>query len=460
MSSIKTTSERPKYESDYGLTEEEQSSLLKAIENENSNELCALIDKPHNADIADFIDSISNDERRKFIELAKDNFNPEILVELSDDVKEEVLELLGSKASAKIINNLNTGDAVDVIEDLTANEQIQIIQCLTADNKIRVQDSLSYPEDSAGRLVNKKIISIPEFWTVGQTIDFLRSGKNQSYDFYHVFLTDPRMKPSGAVLLSRIITAKRETKLLDLQASHFKTIPANLDQEEVAYIFRQYGMPSAPVVNEEGRMIGVINIDDIIDVIEEEAQEDIMHLGGISETDLYTDSMSATKRRLPWLMANLATALIASFVIAMFEGVIAKLASLAVLMPIVASMGGNAGTQSVTMMVRSIATKELNSRNSVKIIKKELYVGVINGLIFSIISFLLSYSWYQDFNLSIIFSAATLLTLCFAGVCGAIVPLVLLKFKIDPAVASSVLLTTITDIMAFGLFLGFANWLI
>ena len=457
MEKIETKSD---LESKYGLTDEERSNLTKCIEQNDKGALNALMKDIHPADTADFVDNISNEERERFVKLTKNNLNPEILVELSNDGKEEVIDLLGSEKSAKIINNLKTGDAVDVMEDLGSDEQDQIIKELPRQRQNQIKSSLAYPEDSAGRLVNKKIVSIPEFWTVRQTIDFLRSEENTSQNFYQVFLTNPKMKPSGAVLLSRLITAEREEKVVDLQHDNFKVIPASLDQEEVAFIFRQYGLSSAPVVNETGRMIGVIDINDIVGVIEEEAQEDIMHLGGISETDIYTDFFSTAKRRLPWLATNLITAIIASFIIAMFEGVIEKLASLAVLMPIVASMGGNAGTQSVTVTVRSIATKQLDSKNALKIVRKELYVGAINGLMFATLSFVISYLWFNNLNLSLVFSNAIFLTLTFAGVSGTIVPLLLVKFGVDPAIASSVVLTTITDILAFSLFLSFATLIV
>jgi magnesium transporter len=441
----------------YGISEERSKEIIKALDKRQRKTLTNLLAPLHVADIADFIERISSEKRRAFIKFIKKDFDPEILVEINQSAKEDVLEILGAKQSAEAINTLETDDAVDVIEDFDHAEQQIILGEMPAKERQEIEEYLAFPEDSAGRLVDKRMVCVPEFWTVGQTIDFLRENNDLPDDFYQIFIADPKMKPLGGVLLSRIMRSNRPVKMKDIMNNDLKTISAEMDQEEVAFVFRKYGLASAPVVNSEGRMIGIITLDDIVDVIDEEAHEDILHMGGISDADFNSSFVSTAKSRLPWLSANLITAIAASFVISFFEGVIEKLAALAVLMPIIASMGGNAGTQSITVTVRAIATKELNSTNVRRIICKELMVGALNGLIFAVFTGVLAYLWYHSIYLSLVFASATIFTLLLAGVSGTLVPIGLVKIGVDPAIASSVILTTITDIVAFGTFLGFAS---
>lgn len=444
----------------YGISDELSKEILNALEQKDKKSLKKLIKPIHAADLADFIDSISHEKRLNFLKFIGKDFDPEILVDINHTAKEDVIEVFGAKKSAQAINTLETDDAVEVMEDLTQAEQQVILEEMPVKQRKELEESLAFPEDSAGRLIDKKMVCVPEFWTVGQTIDFLRSNGDLPNDFYQIFVADPKMKPVGGVLLSRIIRSKRPVKMKDIMDGDLKTIRADMDQEEVAFIFRQYGLVSAPVINEEERMIGIITVDDIVDVIEEEAQEDILHLGGVSETDLHTSLASTAASRFPWLVANLLTAVVASVVISLFEDTIQRFAALAVLMPIVASMGGNAGTQSITITVRAIATKEITATNVSRVIGKELMVGLLNGIIFAIITGLLVYVWYDNIQLSLIFAVATILTLLLAGLSGTLVPIGLVKMGVDPAIASSVVLTTITDIVAFGAFLGFASMML
>jgi magnesium transporter len=317
---------------------------------------------------------------------------------------------------------------------------------------------LAYPEDSAGRLLVKEVVTVPEFWTVGQIIDYLRATPEIPKDFYQIFVVDPKFTPVGGLRLSRVMCSERSVSVKDIMEDNIKPVRADMDQEEVAYLFRQYGLVSTPVVSEEGRMIGAISVDDVVDIMEEEAEEDILHLGGVGETDLFSGLSRTVAHRFPWLMINLVTAVIASVVIGQFEGSIEKLAALAVLMPIVASMGGNAGTQTLTVAVRAIATKELTSANAIRVIGKEIAVGSLNGIVFAVIAGVITYLWYGQLGLSLIFAAATIITLTLAGFVGALIPLGLVRVGVDPAIASSVVLTTVTDVVAFGLFLGLAAW--
>ena len=441
----------------YGLSDEQQQVLVQALNDENRVEVRRLVRDMHAADIADFIGLIQGAKRTLFIEYIRKNFDPEIFLDSDYDTKEAIIEQLGIEESAEAIATLDSDDAVDVIEDLNEGDQQDILEAIEdKQQRAELEEGLSYPEDSAGRLLEKQFVSVPEFYNVGQTIDHLRQLDDGPSDFYEIFLVDPAMKPIGGVMLSRVMRSHRDIKMRDLMRDNIKVINATMDQEEVAFIFRQYGLASAPVINDEGRMIGVISVDDVVDVMAEEAHEDIMHLGGISESDLHTGFFKTAKRRFPWLVVNLITAIIASIVIAMFENNIAALASLAVLMPIIASMGGNAGTQTLTVAVRAIATKELTAANGMYIVGKELLVGMANGLAFAVITGLMVYGWYADIWLSIVFAIATILTMLLAGFAGVAIPLGLVRLGVDPAIASSVFLTTITDVVAFASFLGFA----
>lgn len=455
---VQPTESSPGITKPYVLTRKQFRTLIIALEKNHPKRVRALVDSLHVADIADILESLSRDQRAAFLRYIDPTVIPDLLVELDQEAKEDVLELLGAKQTAKALTSLDTDDAIDVIEDLSSSGQQKILQALPKKHREELERSLAYPEDSAGRLMETQVVSVPEFWTVGQTIDFLRTTQDVPEDFYQIFLTDPKTKPVGGVLLSRVMRSGRDIKMKDIMYSNLTLIRAETDQEEVAFIFRQYGLVSAPVVNNDGRMIGVITLDDVVYVMEEEAHEDILHLGGVSEADFYSGFAPTVRRRFPWLLINLATALLASFVISFFEGTISKLATLAVLMPIVASMGGNAGIQTITVTVRALATKQLTPTNTMRVITKELLVGIINGLVFAVIVGATAYGWYHNMRLSITLGFATICTLTLAGLAGALIPLALEKCKIDPAIGSSVILTTVTDISAFAAFLGLAAW--
>lgn len=443
--------------SSYGLNEDLSKEILSAISSNDSAQVRSLLMPLHAADIADFIEAISYDQRKNLISLIRDGFDPEILVDLDYSVREEILDLLGAKQSASAIKSLDKDDAVDIMENLEEEDRQEILEAMPEKHREMLEEGLAYPEDSAGRLIEENIVSIPEFWSVGQTIDYLRTSKNLPDDFYQVFVVDPKLIPVGGVMVSKILRATRDTPMKDIMYTNLKVIHSDMDQEKVAFIFRQYGLASAPVVNSEGRMIGVIELDDIIDVIEEEAQEDIMRLGGIRETDIHANTFATLFSRFPWLFLNLGTAFLAAAVIGFFDGAIAKVTTLAVLMPVAASMGGNAGTQSFTVIVRALATRELNPTNAFRVISKEIFVGFLNGIFFAFITGMAAYLWFQDAHLSIIFGSAIILTLLMAAIAGALVPIILEKSGVDPAISSGIILTTITDVTAFATFLGLAT---
>jgi magnesium transporter len=309
--------------------------------------------------------------------------------------------------------------------------------------------------------MRKKLVSVPEFWTVGQTIDHLRANHDTlPSDFYVLFVTDPKFKLAGSVMLSRVMTSIRDVKIQDIMSPDVHAIEATIDQEEVSHIFRKYGLVEAPVVNNSERLMGVITVDDVVDVIKDEDEEDILLLGGVSQQDFHIGVRDTIKSRFPWLFINLFTAIIASLVIERFDGAIAQIVALAVLMPIVASMGGNAGIQAVTVSIRALTTKELKPSNAFSAIRKELFVGGINGILLAIIMGTGIFLWYQDTQLAFVFGAATVITLFSGGLAGVLVPIILQRMKIDPAVASGVILTTVTDVIGFLAFLGLATMLL
>ena len=377
---------------------------------------------------------------------------------LNESLKEEIIENLDIKKLASNASELDIDDAVDVVEDLEEADQVVFLDNISETERKLIQEGLNYPEDSAGRLMQRKFVSISDSWNVGNAIDYLRKErKNFSKDFYDIFLIDDSSKVTGVVPLGRLMTSNRNIKLKKIKNKETRKINVSTDQEEVAYQFNKYAMVSAPVINNNGTIIGSITVDDVVDVIEEEREEDILKLGGVGQADIFEAVVNTTKSRFSWLLVNLLTAIIASIVIAFFQASIEKVVALAVLMPIVASMGGNAGTQTLTVSVRALATKELTAKNSFKIIFKEIFVGGINGLIFAILIGLISSYWFKDTLLGIVIAFAMIFNLVIAGFFGTLIPITLHKFKIDPALASGVILTTITDVFGFLSFLGLAS---
>ncbi len=449
--------------SDLNIKKDEliDTSILRINElsqNSNKNKLLDYVKNLHNADIADIIQNLNDEKRLKFILNIKDIFDPEILTYLNESLKEEIIENLDIKKLASNASELDIDDAVDVVEDLEEADQVVFLDNISETERKLIQEGLNYPEDSAGRLMQRKFVSISDSWNVGNAIDYLRKErKNFSKDFYDIFLIDDSSKVTGVVPLGRLMTSNRNIKLKKIKNKETRKINVSTDQEEVAYQFNKYAMVSAPVINNNGTIIGSITVDDVVDVIEEEREEDILKLGGVGQADIFEAVVNTTKSRFSWLLVNLLTAIIASIVIAFFQASIEKVVALAVLMPIVASMGGNAGTQTLTVSVRALATKELTAKNSFKIIFKEIFVGGINGLIFAILIGLISSYWFKDTLLGIVIAFAMIFNLVIAGFFGTLIPITLNKFKIDPALASGVILTTITDVFGFLSFLGLAS---
>ncbi|WP_343564866.1 magnesium transporter [Kiloniella sp. b19] len=433
---------------------------LDAVEDsgneETLQEVGDLVENLHEADAADLLEQLGRKERKALMKVLGAGFDPEILPYLDTSVKEEIVELLGPQGIANLLPSLDSDDQVDLFDDLDEELRMHILSALPMTYRRVIEEGLSYPESSAGRLMQRELVAVPSVWTVGETIDYMRVSDDLPDDFYDIYIVTPRHKAVGSVSLSKLLRSRRHMRLDEIIEEQLHTIPLVTDQEEVAHLFRQYSLVSAPVVDEQERLVGVITIDDVVDVIDEEAAEDIMKMGGVSEQDFYEDIVDTTKSRFAWLVVNLFTAIAASLVIGLFEGTIEQVVALAVLMPIVASMGGNAGTQTLTVAVRSLAMKDLSSSNAHRFVGKELLIGVINGLLFAILAATVAWVWFESRQLAFIIAAAMIINMIVAGLSGTLIPIGLDRLKIDPAIASSVFLTTVTDVIGFFAFLGLA----
>lgn len=433
------------------------SAVLLALAAGDADRVSRLLEPLHAADIADFLEQIDAGQRREILLLTPACFDGEVLTELDESIREDVIEFLPSQYLTEAVRDLESDDVVDLIEDLEDEQQTVILQALDGADRAAVEQSLSYPEYSAGRLMQREVVSAPEHWTVGQAIDFLRAAEYLPEQFYHVTLVDPRMRPVGNVTLGRLMGSPRATHLADIQEETFRTIPVTTEQGDVAYAFNQYHLISAPVVDDDGRLVGMITIDDAMIVLDEEHEEDILLLAGVGEGSLSDRVIETTKQRLPWLAVNLLTAILASLVIAQFEDAIATVVALAVLMPIVASMGGNAGTQSLTVAVRALATKDLTGSNVWRVIRREALVGVINGVAFAVIMAIVGMVWFGSPVLGGVIAVAMVVNLVVAALAGTVIPIIMERVGVDPALASGTFVTTVTDVVGFFAFLGLAS---
>ncbi len=424
-----------------------------------------LLAELHHADAADLLERLSPDERARVIEILRDDFEPEILSELNETVRDHVVECLGVENLAAVIAGMESDDALEVVLELDEDEQQQVLDAIPPADRTLIEEGLTYPEDSAGRLMQRELVTVPTFWTVGDTIDSMRLAADAEDDtlpdlFYDIFVVDPRHRPVGTIPLSRLLRTRRPVAVTEIMETEMKLIPAATDQEDVAFVFRQRDLVSAPVVDDGGRLVGAITIDDVVDVIHEEHEEDIMHMGGVREDDLYDAAVDTTRARFTWLLVNLGTAVLASLVIGLFEATIEQMVALAVLMPIVASMGGNAGTQTLTVAVRALAMRELTATNALRVIGKELLVGGFNGAVFAVLAGAVAWVWFASPELGVVIGLAMIINMVVAGLAGSAIPIALERAGADPAVASGVFLTTITDVVGFFTFLGLAAWLL
>ncbi|SLN41942.1 Magnesium transporter MgtE [Roseovarius gaetbuli] len=443
-------------EDDYPLNKQAVARIIEAVDTGDRDLLLSEMEPLHAADIADLLEQINSGDRRALIALYGREFDGDILSELDESIREEVIGLLTPEVLADAVRDLDSDDVVDLVEDLEGGQQATILSALEDSDRIAVQQSLTYPEYSAGRLMQREVVMAPEHWCVGDAIDYMRHVEELPEQFYHMILVDPRLHPVGNVTLGRIMGARRETALKDLVEDTFHTIRVTRDEGDVAYMFNQYHLISAPVVDEDDRLVGVITIDDAMAVLDEEHEEDIMRLAGVGEGGLNDSVIETSKQRVPWLAVNLLTAILASLVIAQFEATITQFVALAVLMPIVASMGGNAATQSLTVAVRALATKDLTGSNVWRVLWREIMVGMINGLIFAATMAIVGIVWFGGPELGYVIAAAMVINLVVAGLAGSAIPVVMDRMGIDPALGSGTFVTTVTDVVGFFAFLGLA----
>ncbi|WP_042696270.1 magnesium transporter [Azospirillum sp. B506] len=441
----------------YGVEPEFVEEIVALLRARERDAVLARLDGLHAADIADLIEQAEPAERADLIDLLPAELDGEVLSYLNPDLRESLIGRFEPQELADAVADLDTDDAVELIEDLDAETRAQILAKLPDAERALVQENLTYDEDSAGRMMQRELVAVPEFWTVGKTIDFIRAATDTlPEDFYDLFIVDPMHRVVGAVPLSRLLRQRRAVRIADLVTGEVDAIPATMEREEVANLFRQYALVSAPVIDAAGRLIGVITVDDVVRIIDEEADDDLRKLSGSGDSGVFSGIADIARSRVGWLTVNLGTAFLASGVISLFEGTIEQIVALAVLMPIVASMGGNAGTQTLAVVVRALATHDLSSANALRVVGKELLVGLINGGIFAVMVGLIALVWYGPL-IGVVIGLAMIINLVVAGLSGALIPLGLEKLGVDPAVSSAVFLTTVTDVVGFLAFLGLAS---
>lgn len=440
----------------FGINDRFVADVVEAVEEEAAERVSDLLDPLHPADIAHLIEQVDGKERSELLRVWPGGIEGEVLSELDDNLREEVIDSLDKAELADAVRDLESDDVVDLIEDLDDEQTEAVLEVLEDTDRVIVEKALTYPEESAGRHMQVELVRAPEHWTVGDAIKFLRSDVELPDQFYHMILVDPRMKAVGYVTLGRILSSSPRTKLINIVEDSFRTFHVETDVEEVAQAINHYHMITAPVVDDDDRLLGVITIDDAMVFLEEEAEEDILRLAGVGEGSLSDRVIETTRRRFPWLAVNLVTAILASVVISFFETTISNLVALAVLLPIVASMGGNAGTQSLTVAVRALATRDLTDANVWRVLRREALVGLVNGLIFAVLMGVVGYFWFGNLTLGYVIGVAMVINLVVAGFAGTGVPILLEKMGVDPALASGAFVTTVTDVVGFFAFLGLA----
>ncbi len=445
----------------YGLSDRRIDGILDLLESGYGDELVATIHDLSAADAAELLAKIGDEDRRRLLSEYGTAFDPYTFYDLPSGLRETALESLSPTQVAAILSEMDSDDALDMIVALDPEDQREIVRKLSAKMRVTLEEGLNFPEDSAGRLMQREFVAIPQFWTVGKTIDYLRAAANELPDeFFDIFVITPAYHVVGVIPLNRIIRAQRQEKLENLKLEDIHPLPAAMDQEEVARIFRREDLSSAPVTDDQGRLIGVITFDDVADVISEEAEEDILKLGGVGESDLYESAVSTSVSRSQWLFLNLLTSFLAAWIVSLFDDTISRVVALAALMPIVAGMGGNAGTQTLAVIVRAIAIQELSGTNAPRAVYKEALVGLFNGLIFAVITGAAIWMFFQSAMLGIVIGLAMIVNLVAAGAFGALVPIVLNRMGKDPAISSAIFLTTVTDCVGFFAFLGLATLLL
>lgn len=455
----KFTRKKQRQQIQYGIGQKMINSVVIALDEDDKIHVRKIVEGLDEYDLARLIEALDFNHRRRLVEILGDHIDPEVFPELNEIVQEQVIETLDEGQIVNIVNELDSDDAVEILEHMDDKEQKSIIEQLDPELKYQVESSLNYPEDSAGRIMSRDFVSMPDDWTVKEAKQYLLSDTELPDEFYTVFLTDSStLRPTGEITLDKLLRAKGDEKLCNIMDCEIVPIDVYTDQEEVAHMFREYGWMSALVVDNKGRLIGVINIDDVVDIVHEEASEDIMHLSGAEEGDVYKSVFGIFRSRSVWLITNLFATILASTVVKEFQDIIAEISVLAVLMPIVASMGGTTGNQTLAVVVRALATKELTSRNRLRMIGKEFMVGVVNGFLFACLIGLITWFMFPArHELSAIIAIAMLCNLSLASLAGILIPLTLNRFKVDPAISSGVFLIAMTDSGGYFIFLGLAR---
>ena len=432
-------------------------AVLDAVEDGDDEGARALVEPLHPADIADLFELTPQEDRAALARAVTDLLDGDVFAEMNDYVREDLIDALEPHQVADLASELDTDDAVAIIEDMDEDEQRAVLRALDPDDRAAIEEALSYAEESAGRLMQRELIAVPEHWTVGDAIDYLRGHEELTTDFWEIFVVDPAHKPIGTCQLSWMLRTPRGIAMADVMKREQTLIPVDMDQEEVALRFQKYALISAAVVDHGGRLVGMITVDDIVHIISEEAGEDTLRLAGAGDGDINEPIRLTVRTRFTWLVVNLGTAMVASSVVGLFQGTIASFALLAVLMPIVSGMGGNAGTQTLAVVVRALATNQLTSSNTKRMIVREFRIATANGVMLGTLIGLGTYVIFRNTDLSIVIAAAMLTNNITAGLSGVLVPITLDKFRIDPAVSSAVFVTTMTDTMGFFSFLGLAS---
>ena len=434
--------------------------IVDALACEDRDGLLRHVSHFHAADIADLIEQLPPQDRRQFVRLLGPDLPPDALPELEEGVRDEALDVIEPEVLVRAVSALDSDDAVYLLEDLEPTQRLEVLRALKRGDRVAVEQALGYPDDSAGRMMQREVVVAPPFWTVGQVIDLMRLESELPQQFYVIFVVDPARRPVGVIPLGRLMATRRHVGIQAIMSEDFRSIRADDPQEEVAYLFNQYHLVSAPVVDNAGRLVGAINIDDAMGALDEQAEEDIHRLGSVGNEEI-TDSVARIAvRRFPWLAANLATAVLASLVISIFDETISRLVALAVLMPIVASMGGIAGTQTLTVAVRALAARDITGTNAARVVMREALVGVANGLAFALIVAVIAYFWFGNAMLGVVLGFAMIMNLIVAALSGILIPLGCERVGADPALASGTFVTTVTDVVGFFIFLGLGSWLL
>jgi magnesium transporter len=452
--------EAPARDETYGLNPDFVRGILDALDSADAHEVRRLVGELRAPDVADLLSLLDPTKRSALVQILGHALDPEALAELDAEVRDQVVDELEPAALAAAVQELDSDDAIYLLEDLPEERQAEVLAHVAEEERAAVELGLKAEEGTAGRLMQREFISVPSYWSVGQTIDYLRETAGLPEEFYEIFVVDAGLHPVGTVPLSRVMRSRRPVMIGDIMEKEPHLIPVDMDQEEIGYLFDQYNLVSAAVVDPHNRIVGMLTIDDIVDVISEEAEKDLFSLSGVGEESLNDNVVVTTRRRFWWLFVNLGTALLASAVIGLFGGTISKFVALAVLMPIVASMGGNAGTQTLTVAVRALATRELTPTNVARIIWREVLVGGTNGLLFALIMGAIAGLWYKNPTLGAVIGTAMVVNLIAAGLAGILIPLGLQRAGADPAISSTVFVTTVTDVVGFFVFLGLATWVL